>query len=88
MKNLNPKTTVFNIVGIILSAIVKINDLGWIWTCIVAAYLIIVQIRPHVRWKKIEKRKNRIDITAGTGRPKKHLTTWHKTRMQLKSNDS
>ena len=55
MKNLNPITTVLNIIGIILTAIVVINDLGSIWTCIVGAYLIFVQIRPYIRWKKIEK---------------------------------
>jgi hypothetical protein len=57
MKNLNPKTTVLNIIGIILSALVVINDLGSIWTCIVGAYLIFVQIRPYIKWKKIEKEK-------------------------------
>lgn len=57
MKNLNPITTVFNIIGIILSAIVVINDLDPIWICLLGAYKVVREIIPYTKRKKIEKEK-------------------------------
>jgi len=57
MKHLDPKTTVLNIIGIILSLIIGINNLDPIWYYILAAFLIILEITPYIKWKKTEKEK-------------------------------